>query len=53
MSYAEFLKRKSLGFQGVGIPCEPDFRVAARNLAAAERGNDQLDLFAALEAESA
>ena len=24
MTYAEFLQRKSLGFQGVGIPCEPD-----------------------------
>lgn len=38
----------------IGVELKPAyFRVAARNLAAAERGNDQLDLFAALEAESA
>lgn len=38
----------------IGVELKPAyFRVAAKNLAAAERGNDQLDLFAALEAESA
>ncbi len=38
----------------IGVELKPAyFRVAARNLAAAERGNDQLDLFAVLEAESA
>ena len=38
----------------IGVELKPAyFRVAARNLAAAEHGNDQLDLFAALEAESA
>ncbi len=38
----------------VGIELKPAyFRVAARNLKAAERGNDQLDLFAALEDELA